>query len=155
MNGSVEIQLHTRKAQTKAIILTTVLTMTTTDGSAKNPDLWYMSFRPIFERSYEEIRNGKTVQRTERLTSSEVEEIIDTLSRNEEFIAAMREYAAIVRKYGNEVPREKDAEIGQKFIPYIDAALKKKNLKMDYFFSNSLTIEVLQRIEAGKIGVEN
>lgn len=148
-------KLTFRLPRKRSAIFATALAMITTDRSAKEPSLWYMDLEPIFERSYREIENGRAVQRTERLTTSEVNEIVDELARNDEFMSTMREYVAVIKQYGNEVPREKDVEIGQRFRPHIDAAFEKKHLKMDYFFSNSIAIEILQRIESGKIGVEN
>lgn len=132
-----------------------VLAMIPTSNSAQVPNPWYMDFQPIFERSYGALEGGKTVQKTETLSQEEVEIIIHVLSSNVEFVSLSQRYIDGIKGVPKPLQPEEDAAMHKEILEYIDKEIEAKNLTMGYFFSNSISLEVFQRIEAGKIGGGN
>lgn len=141
------------------VVLTTVLfevvmNMTSASVAANASELWYMNFEPIFERSYKVAENGKSVEKTESLSSEEVDEIIQVLSLNPDFISVVQSYMNAFKSADASLSDEQDSEMHARIIGYIDELIEGRDLRMGYFFSNSISLEVFQRVEAGRIGVK-
>lgn len=132
-----------------------VLAMIPTSNSAQVQNPWYMDFQPIFERSYGTLEDGKTVQKTEALSQDEVESIIQALSSNIDFISLSQRYINGIKGVPEPLQPEEDAAMHKEILEHIDKVIERKNLSMGYFFSNSISLEIFQRIETGKIGGGN
>ena len=121
------------------------------DKNSADHILWFMREEPIFERSFGVIEGGTSVEKTERLTLAEVDEIIRSLSSNDYFMSMVSLYIERTKDEIHDFSKEEDSHLYSKILRCVDELLSEKNLKMNYFFSNSIVIELFQRIEKEKL----
>ena len=73
---------------------------------------------------------GKSVEKTERISFEEVDEIIWVLSLNPGFVSAVQSYVNTLKKTDVSLSDEEDSEMHAKITSYIDELIEGRNLRL-------------------------